>query len=223
MDHSKPLSAASVEHLIERARSGDSEAPAARDELFKRCRPMLARWSTERMRGAQPGGARPSDITQEAALRAFSKFETFQGATEGEWLAWLQTILSNRANQSFRDAGRKKRDDSRTLPLDSVEALAEPAVQQTASQAVAFKEDWSLLLGKFQELPEHQQTAIRLRHLEELPFADVALRMGKSDDAVTALLQRATATLREALADRSATDEEVLAKLQALRPAGSRP
>lgn len=223
MDRNKPLSNASVEHLIERARSGASDAPAARDELFKRCRPMLARWSTERMRGAQPGGIRPSDITQEAALRAFSKFDTFHGTTEGEWIAWLKSILNNHANQSFRDAGRDKRDDSVTLPLDSFEALAEPTIQQTASQAVAFKEEWGLLLGELQQLPEHQQNAIRLRHLEEHPIGDVARQMGKSDDAVTAMIRRGIETLRDKLGDVSATEEDIVAKLKALRPTSAKP
>jgi RNA polymerase sigma-70 factor, ECF subfamily len=205
MDRKSPISGASVEELIGRARSGDA---TALEELFHRCRPMLARWSKQRLAGAQPGGDRPSDIVQEAAMRAFSKFSMFHGTTEGEWNAWLKSILSSRASQSFRDAGREKRDSSDVVSLDSDRAMAEPAIQTSASQTIAFQEDWHMLLSEFHQLPENQQTALRLRHLEELSIAEVARR-----------IQRGIAALREKMSDPAATSEDVVARIQSLRPA----
>jgi RNA polymerase sigma-70 factor, ECF subfamily len=218
MHRKPPISAASVEHLLGRARSGD---PEALEELFQRCRPMLARWSKQRLAGSQPGGDRPSDIVQEAAIRAFSKFATFNGTTEGEWNTWLRSILNNSATQSFRDAGREKRDTTGQLPLDSARAMAAPALQTSASQTVAFKESWHQLLAEMHRLPEGQRTAIRLCHLEELAVAEAAHQMGKTEDAVAGLLQRGLATLRDNMSAPSSTLEDIVEQLRALRPTSS--
>lgn len=214
MSHKPSLSEASVERLIELARAGEQEA---RDELFKRARPRFAVWSKRRMSDARPGGNNPSDIAQEAALRAFTQFDKFQGTTEPEWLAWLRTILESRAAQSFRDAGRRKRGDGTThLPLD--DARDEPARQQTASQAVALKEQWNHVLGLFHELPESQQIAIKLCRIEEVPVVEAARQMDKTQDAVSALIKRGLQALWERLDDPSITPENIAAQLRALRP-----
>lgn len=216
MSSKPPPSSSSVEQLIQLARAGDEEA---REEIFRRCRPLLARWSQERMADARPGGNNPSDIAQEAALRAFIHFDEFEGSTEGEWIAWLKTILNSRATQSFRDAGRKKRGDgAKHLPLDSPKAMEEPAIQQTASQAVAFKEQWHQLLGLFHQLPENQQTAIRLCRLEDLSLAEAGQQLGKSADAVTGLLKRGLETLRASMQDPATTAEAIVTQLRSLRP-----
>jgi RNA polymerase sigma-70 factor (ECF subfamily) len=59
-----------------------------------------------------------------------------------------------------------------------------------------------LVADALESLPEHYREVIVLRHLEELPFADVARRMGRSVDSVKHLWTRALASLQGALGER---------------------
>jgi RNA polymerase sigma-70 factor (ECF subfamily) len=196
----KALSSMSVEELIRRARDGDE---AALEELLHRSGPKLARRASRHRSRVEPGGARPSDIAQETALRAWSRFASFLGTTEAEWFTWLDRILHSRAEQSVRRARRKKRDAGSARPLDSAVATTAPAPNQSPSQATAAKEDWKRLLGCVYDLPEDQRDAIWFRLMEALPIAEVARRMGRTETSVAGLLQRACKTLRMQVAEAS--------------------
>jgi RNA polymerase sigma-70 factor (ECF subfamily) len=56
-----------------------------------------------------------------------------------------------------------------------------------------------LLADALERLPESYREVLILHHLEELPFPEVARRMGKSVDSVEKLWARALARLRRAL------------------------
>ena len=182
-----------IDVLIQRARGGDRSALA---ELFRRSRPLLDRWAGQRLAAVRPGVDRPSDIAQETALRAFHRFASFSGTTEAEWCGWLRTILDSRTAQAFRNAGRLKRDELATLPLDSDLAATMAAEQTTASQIVAHKQHWRQTLANIYRLPPEQRDAIYLCHLQERPVAEAAAHLGKTEAAVAGLLRRGLQTLR---------------------------
>ncbi|TKD05303.1 sigma-70 family RNA polymerase sigma factor [Polyangium fumosum] len=199
----KALSSMSVEELLRHAREGDE---AALEALIHRSGPMLAKRASRHRSRVEPGGARPSDIAQETALRAWSRFASFTGTTEAEWFVWLERILHSRAEQSARHARRKKRDAGGARPLDSSVATTAPTPDQSPSQAAAEKENWKRLLGRVYDLPEDQRDAIWFRLMEALPVAEVARRMGKTETSVAGLLQRACKTLRSNMAEGSSED-----------------
>jgi RNA polymerase sigma-70 factor (ECF subfamily) len=184
---------APMEELLRRAREGDR---AAFEELFRRYRPRLEAWASQSAPRAGPGIPRPSDIVQETSLRAFSSFSAFNGSTEGEWITWLHRIFERRKTQFFRDAQRKKRKDTGALPLDSPEAEAAPALQKSPSQALAHDEQWRQILTELFRLPDDQSKAIYLCYLKELPVAEVARRLDRTEAAVAGLLQRGLKALR---------------------------
>lgn len=183
----------SVKDLIERARLGDNDSL---EELFRRCRPWIDELAARHLAKKQPGILRPSDVAQETALRAFKRFSTFKGTTEAEWLLWLKRIVDTTVTQSFRDAGRKKRKADGTLPLDSSEATEVPTSERSPSQAAAIEEEWQKTFAQMFQLPEEHRRALWLCHLKELPVAEVAARMGKTQAAVAGLLQRGLRALR---------------------------
>ncbi|WP_437938416.1 RNA polymerase sigma factor [Sorangium sp. So ce341] len=185
----------SVEELIARARAGDANAI---DRLFAWCAPLLRKWVSQRLANRQPGIAGRSDIGQDVAERAFLAFPSFKGTTEAEWVSWLQRIVETCTTQSFRDAGRQKRNKAAETPLDEDEI---PAQQMSPSQATAAGEQWHELLTQLSQLPEEQQQAIYLCHLKELRVAEVAERMGKTEAAIASLLRRGLRALRERLTD----------------------
>lgn len=185
---------ASLQELIARAKAGDRLAV---DKLFQWCRPLLEGWATHRLGKKRPGVARPSDIAQEAALRAYDAFPSFKGATEEQLLAWLSAVLDSCTTQAFRDAGRQKRDRARETRLDDPDGLGVPSPQASPSHTAAAAEEWRLVLGWIYELPEPQKNAIWLCHIKEMRVAEAAARMGKSEPAVAGLQQRGLQALRE--------------------------
>lgn len=187
-----------MEDLIRRARGGDE---GALEELFRRCRPALDAWATRRLPKGRLGAVRPSDIAQEAALRAFRKFASFHGQTEAEWLAWLQTVIRNCALQAGRDAGRIKRDEHDILPLDSPEASEASALDPSPSEETALKEQWREILAQMFHLPGDQREAVKLYYLKDSPVSEVARAMGKTPAAVAGLLRRGLDALRSRVAN----------------------
>ncbi|WP_441291241.1 RNA polymerase sigma factor [Sorangium sp. KYC3313] len=182
-----------VEELIGRARAGD---PSAFTELFRQCGPMLEKWAARRLKDARSSAIRPSDLAQETALRAFQKFSTFTGATEAEWLSWLRAVLRNYTLQVLRDAKREKRKNRGTVVLDCIEAMDVPSPQRSPSQAMAREEQRTETWALIYELPEDQRDAIYLCHLRELPVAEVARIMRRTEPAVAGLLRRGLKALQ---------------------------
>jgi RNA polymerase sigma-70 factor, ECF subfamily len=191
MDHEVP----GIEELIARARAGDKSAI---DRLFTWCAPLLRKWVSRRLANRQPGIAGRSDIGQDVAERALLALPSFKGTTEAEWMSWLQRIVETCTVQSFRDAGRKKRDRAVETPLEEDEIATQ---QMSPSQATAAGEQWRELLTQLSRLPQEQQQAIYLCHVKELRVAEVAERIGKSEAAVAGLLQRGLRALRARLTD----------------------
>jgi RNA polymerase sigma-70 factor (ECF subfamily) len=201
----QPLPELSVEELLRRARAGED---AALEELFRRYQPRLDAWASQRASRGLPGGTRPSDVVQESALRAFQKFSTFNGNSEGEWLAWLKQVVLSQSVRLVREAKSQKRDDSDAVPLDAVEAQGAPARQRSPSQVTAHHEEWRQLLSRFHQLPDDQREALSLFHLKELPVAEVARCMGRTKTSVESLMQRGLRTLRHQMAGGTGEEPE---------------
>ncbi len=189
--------ALSVEELLARARAGEQ---GALEELFRRSQPQLSRWASQYTGADAPGGTRPSDVVQVSALRAFEKFQAFQGSSEGQWFAWLKRVVFSQAAQLAREALSQKRDDSGNLSLDTQEAEGTPASQPSPSHISASQEEWRQVLAAFFQLTEGQREALSLFHLKGYPAAEVARRMGKSEAAVNSLVQRGAQALAERMA-----------------------
>ncbi|MFP2925010.1 sigma-70 family RNA polymerase sigma factor [Pyxidicoccus sp. 3LG] len=196
----------SVEELLRHARAGEE---GALEELFRQSQPKLAMWAARRVSPEMPGGTRPSDVVQESAIKAFQKFSSFEGHSEGEWMTWLKRVVFSRAEDLARQAQSQKRDESGHIALDAAEAEGAKAPQRSPSQVTSYQEEWRQLLASFYQLPEDQREALSLFHLKELTVAEVARSMGKSEDAVGSLMQRGLRTLRKQMTgDASVASED---------------
>ncbi len=190
----KPIRLMNVDDLIARARAGDT---AALEQLFQHYARPIGTWATYALVKNAPGGVRPSDIAQEASLRAFRKFSSFRGNTGGELDAWLKAIVARCSTQWRRDARRQKRDPRREVRLDEQHQETLLDLQTSPSRSAADKESWHQVLVAISELPPEQQKAISLCLLRRTRYADAAKRMGTTEAAVTALVQRGIRTLAE--------------------------
>lgn len=151
----------------------------------------------------------PSDIVQEALLKAHEKQDQFRGHTDAEKAAWLRQILANTLAQELRKYSRQQRDVALECSLEA--ALQESsgrlerwlASDQSAPGELAQRNEQLLRLAEaLAQLPEDQRTALEMRHLQGCSIAQISNAMGRTDAAVTGLLRRGLKKLRELLTER---------------------
>ncbi len=195
-------SSVDIGDLLQRARSGDA---AARDRLFVVCRNYVSIAARVEMASWLKAKVDASDLVQQTMLEAHRGLANFRGTTEGEWLGWLKRILSHNATDFVRRYhGVEKRCATREVPLGNSEDSQHPGPQlsdggPTPSQIVMQKELQLQVADAVARLPEDYQEVVILRNLQQLPFDEVAERMGRSRPAVQMLWMRAIRRLQEIL------------------------
>lgn len=188
-----------VAELIARARTGDSRAL---DDLFAHCRPYLGLAARNRVESWLRAKVDASDLVQQTMMEAYRGFNRFEGASEGEWLAWLRRILEHNAADFVRYYQGGKRHVGKEIaldkPTDDSHALAlQPAADDdTPSQALVKCESELQLVAALEQLSEDHREVIVLRNLQRLPFDDVAARMGRTRPAAQMLWMRAIQKLQ---------------------------
>jgi RNA polymerase sigma-70 factor (ECF subfamily) len=190
--------------LVQIARAGDGGALGQLLARYGNYLSLLARVQVGRR---LQGKVDPADLGPETFLEAHRHFAGFRGQSEPELAAWLRQILAGvLGNQLRRYLGTQGRDIrlERELAGDLDHSshvlnfgIADPG--PTPSKLAVGRERAVLLADALGRLPEDYREAIVLRNLEDLPFAEVAKRMARSEDAVQKLWVRALARLRKAL------------------------
>lgn len=194
--------------LLEQALQGDVTARGELLESYRIYLELLARVEVGRRLQTKLD---TGDIVQETFLEAHRNFTTFRGRSEGEFVAWLRGILARRVSNLVRHyLGAERRNLRREQGLElNLEHTSQAidrgliAIQNTPSQQVSQREQGVLLADAMAKLPADYREVVVLRHLEELPFADVAQRMGRSVDSVQKLWVRALVQLRRLMKESS--------------------
>ena len=191
-----------IGELLQRARAGDD---SARDRLFVVCRNYVTIAARAEMASWLKAKVDASDLVQQTMLEAHRGLANFRGTTEGEWLAWLKRIVAhNAADFVRRYHGVEKRCAAREVPLGPSDDSQRPGRQlsdggPTASQVIMQKELQLQVADAVSRLPEDYQEVVILRNLQQLPFDEVAERMGRSRPAAQMLWMRAIRKLQEIL------------------------
>jgi RNA polymerase sigma-70 factor (ECF subfamily) len=193
-------SGADQSRLIERAR-GDE--PGALDRLLDSYRNYLRLLARTGLDASLQGKADPSDLVQEALLKASVRFGQFRGGTDAELAGWLRQILARcladfvrRYRTGARRAGREQSLDQ--LLDRSSEAMERVlATNGHSPSASAERRDLGVVLSDaLAELSPEYREVIVLHHLEGLGWDEVARRLGRSAGAVQKLWTRALKQLR---------------------------
>ena len=130
------------------------------------------------------------DLVQETFLRAHRALDRFEEGTNAR--AWLHTILQRVRTDAFRRRRRRP---------ETVELVGEgPAIRPAQDALASGREDLERALAA---LPESFRTAVVLRDLQELSYAEIAATLGVPVGTVMSRIHRGRALLREALAGRS--------------------
>ena len=195
------------EQLLRLAREGEENALGRLLEMYRRYLTLCSRLQIDRR---LQGKVDASDLVQETFLQAHRAFGEFRGSTEAELLQWLRRILVSRVVKLVRRFYGTQRRDVRlerelVEDLDRSSQMAGSLVlsQSSPSEKAARREQAVLLADALAELPTDYREVIILRHLEELSFAQVAQRMGRSEDSVKKIWARALAALRRSFGERT--------------------
>jgi RNA polymerase sigma-70 factor, ECF subfamily len=149
-----------------------------------------------------------SDLVQETLLRAHQRRATFRGGTEAELVRWLQEILANLVVDQLRRETADKRDATIEYSLQAAAADSSARLERwladsrSAPDARAQRHEVLLrLAAALEQLPEDQRDVVTLRDLQEMPVAQIAAALGRSEKSVAGLLLRGRRRLRELLPD----------------------
>ncbi len=182
----------SDEQLVAQFRAGNEEAFGVlhdryRQRLFAYVRQML------------PAGTRSDaeDVLQDVFVRAY-----FALRADGRPMAaraWLYRVAHNRCV----DAMRRPAPLPIELPEMAASDLHDPLVEASR------REDLALLVKDLGRLPEQQRSALLMRELEGLSYADLAAALDCTLPAVKSLLVRARMGLAEANCARDTACAEI--------------
>ena len=197
---------ANVEQLMGRAQAGDADALGELLQLYRNYLALLARLNID---ARLQGKVDASDLVQETFLKAHRNFGQFRGNTEEELVSWLRQILTNNlANLVRHYLGLKRRDvrleRQLAAEMDRSSRLMDGgliAPGSSPSRQASCREQAVLLADVLKQLPADYREVLILRHLEGLTFAQVAERLGRTEDSVQKLWVRALARLRRSLGE----------------------
>ena len=156
----------------------------------------LARWLTRDEHDAE-------DIVQEAYLRAYKYFDSFDGQNPR---AWLLSIVRH----TFYSAARQRGQQGQTLSYDDElnaaawsEAQLAAATELSAESALLRREEQGLIRQALGTLPDEFREVLVLRELEDLSYKDIALVVGIPIGTVMSRLSRARGLLAQAILRKS--------------------
>jgi len=148
-------------------------------ELYKRHVSTVHGWFRRRLEWAA------SDLTAETFAQAWLSRRSFRNEADGSALPWLLGIARNVARESARRNEVETRARSRLgLPTDLASEDGYAAVEERLSPRAA-------LARALETLPEHEREALELRVVDELPYTDVAARLGVRPAAARLRVSRA--------------------------------
>jgi RNA polymerase sigma-70 factor (ECF subfamily) len=197
-----------LERQLRLARAGDGTALGQLLDSYRNYLTVLARVQIGRR---LQGKVDASDVVQGAFLQAHRHFGQFRGQSQKELAGWLRQILLSNLLNLVRHYQSSRRRDLRlerdlAVELDQSSRDLDGAMfakQSTPSQKASHREQAVLLADALSRLPEDYREVIILRHLEGLPFTEVASRMGRSLDSVDKLWVRALSRLRRLMREES--------------------
>jgi RNA polymerase sigma-70 factor (ECF subfamily) len=144
------------------------------------------------------------DILQATLMKSFQHLDDFKGADTQSLNAWLARIAEREIADRVDFHRRQRRDTAREEALDTIEVAgaAVPAPVRSALTQAILDERARHLEAAIETLSEAHREIILLRKFEELSFAEIARRLGRSEDACRMLLARAMVALTLVMNDR---------------------
>ncbi len=153
--------------------------------------------------------AQAEDISQEVFLKAYENYDHLSTSpTAGGWLKTVATNLSLNHLSRYRNRWRFFSEFKRESAADDRDAPeVDFAAPDTFFSGVDAADRRQLVEHALSQLPEHQRLPLVLYHFEDLPYDEIARKLGVSLAKVKTDILRARAALAKILA-RSGTPHE---------------
>ena len=136
------------------------------------------------------------DLTAETFAQAFAGRRRFRGSSDDEQAAWLFGI----ARHVFARYARRGRTERDALARLGVEVPAmEPEEALRVIELAGLADVRAAVAREFDALPSRQKRALGLRVVDELPYPEVARRLGISEATARARVSRGLRALSDAL------------------------
>jgi RNA polymerase sigma-70 factor, ECF subfamily len=181
-----------------RARFGNSSTISidAASLLIVEARPLLRSIAAKLLASDLQAKFDASDVVQETYLRAARSLCRTEKRSRKEWLAWMKTLL----HHSIIDACRAfKSTEKRSIFLESSEVAQDLTVSENFIDKLASAEEIAEMVKALSKLPLGVPRLLYWRYCEELTYAQIAERVGKTPDAVRVLVDRTRANLRRSM------------------------
>ncbi len=168
--------------LVQKAQQNDNEAFAELYELYfdKIYRYIMLKTGNR---------TDAEDMTQQVFLKAFKSLSSYQYKSV-PFSAWLYRIAHNQIVDYFRLSSRQQ-------TCELAEEIVPDDSDNNPQNKTELKMDTESLIKATRQLTKLQQEVIALRFSSDLPVAEVARLMGKSEGAVKALQHSAVIALRK--------------------------
>jgi RNA polymerase sigma-70 factor (ECF subfamily) len=176
--------------LVQLAKKGDQRAF---HRLFEKYSPRVRRLVSRHVSDADE----VADVTQEAFIRAFRALPNFKG--ESQFFTWLYRIAVNTARNSIAKLRRVRRHESVAIEgaEDGEHFVADDAADDATPEALlASRQVAGAVERAVGALPEDMRTALLLREIDGLGYAEIAAQLGIPIGTVRSRIFRA----REAVA-----------------------
>jgi RNA polymerase sigma-70 factor (ECF subfamily) len=193
------MNAGEQQAALERARQGDGESLGRLLESFRPFVRLLVRGVRDRRLQARIDD---SDLIQDAMMQIHKHFDGFQGNTVAELVVWLRPIALRAAGHTLRDhRATGKRDITREQVVEEMGNVLIDAGSSPSARAIRH-EQAVRIAEALTRLPEDMQQVLLGRHMDDLPHAELAERLDRTEGAVRVLYTRALRRLRELCQER---------------------
>jgi len=191
-----------TEQLLRRVAAGD---PAAREALFSRYRPRLARMLSIRLNRKLAARIDGSDIVQETLLQAEAGLDEYLQSQPCSLYAWLRRMAERNLIDACRYHYRQRRDVRRELDFLIKEESIDELVQQLAcmnsgpQRAAVRYEMRQLVQQALNNLRELDREVLIMYHLEQMTAREISEVLSISEEAVRSRQRRALLKISQQL------------------------
>ena len=185
--------------LLNRLQAGDMQAV---DALVAKIRPYLHLLVRQKLEPHQWHKLGDSDIVQETLMRihralspdSMASSGQFDGRTPPQFLAWIGQIIHNVILDLERRGEAIIRDHRREV---SGSKIFVTLIKGSNPGLAAERAERALLLAAaLERLPQRQREVLVYRFFEQLSYAEISERTGKSEGALRIVVARALESLR---------------------------
>jgi RNA polymerase sigma-70 factor, ECF subfamily len=175
-------------HLLDRVGKGDR---ASFEELHRRLFALLYASALGILNNREAA----EDVTQDVFLQIWEKAPSFD-PTRGKAATWALTLARNKAIDRLRAVQRRARlREQAGQEMKGAEHFDDHDSLQTALS----HERSTAVIAMMEKLSPDQREAIRLAYFEDLPYPQVARRLGEPLGTVKARIRRGMQRMRELL------------------------